>query len=105
MGGEFRIFADNSAITPTTISIKPQGYSGVADVQPALTSNSILYVQGQGARVRELSYDWRSKPSALSTRASWCRTCSTATRSPTWPSLVHRCRASGAMRSDGALLA
>ena len=62
VGGEFRIFADNSpAITPTTISIKPQGYSGVADVQPALTSNSILYVQGQGARVRELSYDWQKQ--------------------------------------------
>lgn len=62
VGGEFRIYADNNpSITPTTISIKPQGYSGVSDVQPALTSNSILYVQGQGAHVRELAYDWQKQ--------------------------------------------
>ncbi len=57
-GGEFRIFADGGpAISPSTISIKPQGYSGAADVQPALTSSSALYVQAQGSRVRELAYD------------------------------------------------
>lgn len=59
VGGEFRIFADNApAITGTSLTIKPQGYSGASDVQPALTSNSILYVQSQGSRVRELTYSW-----------------------------------------------
>lgn len=57
-GGEFRIFADGGpAITPGTLAIKPQSYSGCAQVQPALTSSSCLYVQAQGSRIRELSYD------------------------------------------------
>jgi hypothetical protein len=58
VGGEFRIFADGGpAITPTTLSIKPQAYSGAAAVQPALTAGSVLYVQSQGSRVRELAFD------------------------------------------------
>jgi hypothetical protein len=57
-GGEFRIFADGApAITPTSLSIKPQGFTGAAPVMPALTSGSILYVQTHGSRVRELAYD------------------------------------------------
>lgn len=57
-GGVFRIFADGApAITPTTLSIKPQGFSGSATVLPAVTSGSILYVQTQGSRIRELAYD------------------------------------------------
>lgn len=60
-GGEFRIFADGApAITPTSLSIKPQGYSGASTVQPVVTSNSVLYVQAQGSRVRELAYNWES---------------------------------------------
>lgn len=60
VGGEFRIFADNApSITPSTLSIKPQGYAGASNVQPALTSSSILYVQSQGSRVRELAYNWQ----------------------------------------------
>jgi hypothetical protein len=61
VGGEFRIFADNAPnITPTSLSIKPQGYSGASNVQPALTSSSILYIQAQGSRVREMAYNWQS---------------------------------------------
>lgn len=61
VGGEFRIFADGAPnITPTSLSIKPQGYSGASNVQPALTSGSILYVQAQGSRVREMAYNWQS---------------------------------------------
>ena len=60
-GGEFRIFADSApAITPTSLSIKPQGYSGSANVQPALTSGSLLYVQAQGSKIRELAYNWEA---------------------------------------------
>ena len=60
-GGEWRIFNDGApAITPTSISLKPQGYSGANNVQPVVTSGSILYVQAQGSRVRELSYNWES---------------------------------------------
>lgn len=60
-GGEYRIGAEGSAaITPTNISVKPQGYSGASDTQPVVTSNSVLYVQAQGSRVREISYNWES---------------------------------------------
>lgn len=54
---EWRIFADNApAITPTTLTVKPTGYAGASNVQPVVTSGSILYVQAQGSFVRELSY-------------------------------------------------
>lgn len=60
-GGEFRVFADGApAITPTSISIKPQGYAGASNVQPVVTTGSILYVQAQGSRIRELSYSWEA---------------------------------------------
>lgn len=60
-GGEFRIYADGApAITPTSISIKPQGYAGASNVQPAVTMGSVLYVQAQGSRIRELSYSWEA---------------------------------------------
>jgi len=60
VGGEFRIFADNApSIVPSTLSIKPQGNSGANNVQPALASSSILYVQSQGSRIRELAYNWQ----------------------------------------------
>jgi hypothetical protein len=55
--GEWRIFADGAAaITPTSLSTKPQGYTGASNVQPAVTVGSILYVQAQGSRIRELGY-------------------------------------------------
>lgn len=61
VGGEFRIFSDGAAsITPTSLSVKPQGYSGASMVQPVLTSGSLLYVQSQGSRVREMAYNWQS---------------------------------------------
>jgi hypothetical protein len=59
-GGCFRIFADGQPfITPTSLSIKPQGGRGAGSnhVQPAITTNSALYVQALGARVREVAYD------------------------------------------------
>jgi hypothetical protein len=60
-GGEFRIYADGApAITPTSVSIKPQGYAGSSNVQPVVTMGSILYVQAQGSRIRELSYSWEA---------------------------------------------
>ena len=61
VGAEFRIFADNApAITPTSLSTKPQGYSGASNVQPVVTSGSMLYVQSQGTHLREMAYNWQS---------------------------------------------
>ena len=60
-GGEFRMFADGApAITPSSVSIKPQGYSGASNVQPVVSSGSVLYVQAQGSRIRELAYNWET---------------------------------------------
>lgn len=60
-GGEFRIYAEGApAITPTSVSIKPQGYSGASSVQPVVTPASVLYVQAQGSRIRELAYSWEA---------------------------------------------
>lgn len=59
VGGEFRIFSDGSAsaITPTSLTIKPQAYCGANNVQPVVTSGSALYVQAQGSRIREIAYE------------------------------------------------
>lgn len=60
-GGEFRVYSEGApAITPTSVTIKPQGYSGASNVQPVVTTGSILYVQAQGSRVRELAYSWEA---------------------------------------------
>ena len=60
-GGEFRMFADGApAITPSSVSIKPQGYSGASNTQPVVSSGSVLYVQAQGSRIRELAYNWET---------------------------------------------
>lgn len=58
--GDVRVGADNApAITPTSLSVKPQGTYGASNVQPVVASNAVLYVQAQGARIRECSYDWQ----------------------------------------------
>jgi hypothetical protein len=60
-GGEFRIFAEGGpAISPTTLSVKPQGYTGVAAAQPVTTGAAVLYAQARGAHVRELAYNWQT---------------------------------------------
>lgn len=58
-GGEFQIGGDGP-ITPSSVAIKPQGYSGASNVQPLVTAGSLLYVQAQGSRIRELGYNWES---------------------------------------------
>lgn len=70
-GGEFRIYSENApAITPTSVTIKPQGYSGASNVQPVVTSGSVLYVQAQGSHLRELTYSGDLSASVKTTDAS-----------------------------------
>lgn len=58
VGGEFRIFADGGpAVSPSTISLKPQGFTGASNVQPAFAKSAVLYVQAQGSRINELNYE------------------------------------------------
>jgi hypothetical protein len=57
-GGEWLISSgDSFAITPSSIRVRPQGYVGASNVQPAVTENSALYAQAEGGHVRELTYD------------------------------------------------
>lgn len=61
-GGEWKLSSGNAdALTPTTVQIRPQSYTGASNVQPAVTGNSILYSQDRGAGVRELSYSWEAQ--------------------------------------------
>lgn len=61
-GAEFRVFADGApAITPTSISIKPQGFNGASNAQPVVTDKSVLYVQARGGRIREMNYSWEAQ--------------------------------------------
>jgi hypothetical protein len=58
---EWRVSSVNSdAITPTTISVKPQSYVGASNVQPVIVNNTMLYGAARGGHVRELAYSWQS---------------------------------------------
>lgn len=58
---EWRVSSVNSdAITPTTISVRPQSYVGASNVQPEIINNSLVYCAARGGHVRELGYSWQS---------------------------------------------
>ena len=61
-GGEWRIYTSNGEpFSPLSVTAKVQSYNGASNVQPVVTSRSIVYVQAQGARVREINYSWESQ--------------------------------------------
>lgn len=56
-GGEWRVFTGSGdPITPQSIQARPQSYVGANNVQPQVTSVSVLYISAQGSRFRELTY-------------------------------------------------
>lgn len=58
---EWRVSSVNSdAITPTSISVRPQSYIGASNVQPSIINNSLVYVAARGGHIRELGYSWQS---------------------------------------------
>lgn len=60
-GGEWRIAPANSDIlTPASAAPKQFAAEGASNVQPAITSSSIIYVQESGERVREMRYKWEA---------------------------------------------
>jgi hypothetical protein len=60
-GGEWKIAPQNSDIlTPDSAAPKPISTEGASNVQPAITSSSIIYVQESGSRMREMKYKWES---------------------------------------------
>lgn len=58
---EWRVSSVNSdAITPSTISVRPQSYVGASNVQPSIINNTLLYCAARGGHVRELAYNWQA---------------------------------------------
>lgn len=58
---EWRVTSVNSdAITPASISVRPQSYIGANNVQPVVVNNSLLYAAARGGHVREMGYDWQA---------------------------------------------
>lgn len=58
---EWRVSSINSdAITPTTISVRPQSYVGCSNVQPVIVNNAVLYASQRGGHVFEMGYNWQA---------------------------------------------
>lgn len=58
---EWRMTSINSdAITPTSVSVKPQSYVGANEAQPAVVNNTVVYAAARGGHVRELAYNWQA---------------------------------------------
>ncbi len=58
---EWRVTSVNSdAITPTSISVRPQSYIGASNVQPSIVNNTLIYCAARGGHVRELAYSWQA---------------------------------------------
>jgi len=61
-GGEWKCSAsDTGALTPSNVSVKPQGYTGASNVQPVVTNRTILFAQDRGGSVRELEFSWQQQ--------------------------------------------
>jgi len=71
---EWRVTSVNSdALTPTSISVRPQSYIGSAEAQPVVVNNSMIYCANRGGHIRELGYSWQANgftTGDLSLRAS-----------------------------------
>lgn len=60
-GSEWRVGGQGAgALTPSTISARPQSYVGAARVQPIVAGNIVLYVAEKANQVRDLSYEFAS---------------------------------------------
>ena len=58
---EFRVTSINTdALTPTSISVKPQSYIGASNVQPCLINSNLLYGAARGGHMREMAYSRES---------------------------------------------
>ena len=58
---EWRVTSVNSdAITPTSISVRPQSYVGASNVQPSIINNVLVYCAARGGHVREMGYSWQA---------------------------------------------
>lgn len=51
---------NNDAITPSSMSVRPQSYIGCNSVQPVVVNNSCLYAAGRGGHLRECGYSYEA---------------------------------------------
>lgn len=55
-GGAWNVTSGSGdVLAPSTVTVKPQAYSGCSDVPPLIVNTDILYVQARGSTVRNLS--------------------------------------------------
>jgi hypothetical protein len=61
-GAEWKVNGGSQSdiITPTSITTRPQSYSGSSEVPPLVVNTSLLFVQEKGSKVRDLRYDYAS---------------------------------------------
>ena len=58
---EWRVTSvNNDAITPSSISVRPQSYIGASNVQPVIINNTLVYGAARGGHVYELAYNWQA---------------------------------------------
>jgi len=58
---EWRVTSVNSdAITPSSISVKPQSYVGANNAQPVIVNNNILFAASRGGHMREMAYTYQA---------------------------------------------
>lgn len=59
--GEWRVSPLNSdAITPTSISVRQQAYTGASNVQPVIANNTAIYAASRGGHVHEIAYSYNA---------------------------------------------
>ena len=59
---EWRVTAVNSdAITPATVSVRPQSYVGASYVTPQIVNNAVVYEAARGGHVRQLGFNFNAQ--------------------------------------------
>lgn len=54
---EWRVSPVNSdALTPSTVSVRPQAYIGASNVQPVIVNTNMIYAASRGGHAREMAY-------------------------------------------------
>ena len=51
---------NDDAITPASMSVRPQSYVGANNVQPLVINNTMLYVANRGGHLRECGYNYQA---------------------------------------------
>lgn len=57
---EWQVAATSDAITPSSISVRPQSYIGASNVQPIVINNAMIFCAARGGHVREMGYNWQA---------------------------------------------